>query len=181
METWNLTNYTKFSTNGSVNLTLDDVFNPVQYIILDSGYGYLKNRILVEFDSQGNLLPTYNKIYNSFKEAIDLFNTAKVPGVIIDVRDNPGGFDRLAALFGSFFYDHTELYEHASFYNPQSGQFEVIGSFTIYLESQSSYYGGPVICLVNPGTASSAEGVAMAIQRLSQCHVSFARGRKLYG
>ncbi len=171
METWDLTNYTKFSTNGSVNLTLDDVFNPVQYEILDSGYGYLKNRILVEFNSQGNLLPTYNNIYNSMKEAIDNFNTAQVPGVIVDIRDNPGGFDRLAALFGSFFYDHTELYEHASFYNPQSKQFEVIGSFTIYLESQPSYYGGPVICLVNPGTSSSAEGVAMAIQRLSQGQV----------
>jgi carboxyl-terminal processing protease len=171
METWNMTQFTKFSTNGSVNLTLDDVFNPVEYEILESGYGYLKNRILVEFDSQGNLLPTYNTIYNSIKEAIDHFNTAQVPGVIIDVRDNPGGFDRLAALFGSFFYDHTELYEHASFYNPQSGQFEVIGSFTIYLESQASYYGGPVICLVNAGTSSSAEGVAMAVQRLSHGHV----------
>ena len=171
METWDLTNYTKFSTNGAVNLTLDDLFNPVQYEILESGYGYLKNRILVEFDSQGNLLPTYDNIYNSIKEAIDNFNTAQLPGVIVDIRDNPGGFDKLAALFGSFFYDHTELYEHASFYNPETGQFEIIESFTIYLEPQESYYGGHVICLVNAGTSSSAEGVAMAVQRLSHGHV----------
>jgi carboxyl-terminal processing protease len=171
METWNITQYTKFSTNGSVSLTLDDILSPVEYEILESGYGYLKNRILVEFDSQGNLLPTYDNIYNSIKEAIDNFSTAQIPGVIVDIRDNPGGFDRLAALFGSFFYDHTDLYEHASFYNPQSGQFEVIDSFTIYLEPQVNYYGGPVICLVNAGTSSSAEGVAMAVQRLTHGNV----------
>jgi carboxyl-terminal processing protease len=176
MISWDLTNYTKFSTNGSANLTLEDVFSPVQYKILESGYGYLKNRILAEFDSQGKLLSTYNNVYNDLKKAIDHFNAARVPGVIIDVRDNPGGFDRLAALFGSFFYDHKELYEHASFYNPQSRQFEVIGSFTIYLEPQSSYYGGPVICLVNAGTSSSAEGVALAVQRSSHGHVLGFRG-----
>jgi len=103
METWDLTNYSRFSTNGSFNITIDDILNPVQYNILQSGYGYLKSRILVEFDSQGNILPTYDNIYNSIKDAIDNFNSSQVPGVIIDIRDNPGGFDMLAALFGSFF------------------------------------------------------------------------------
>jgi len=171
METWDITNYSRFSTNGSFNLTIDDIVNPVQYSILQSGYGYLKSRILVEFDSQGNILPTYDNIYNSIKEAIDDFNMAQVPGVIIDVRDNPGGFDRLAALFSSFFYDHTDLYEYASFYDPQTGEFEVIGSFTIYLEPQASYYGGTVICISNVATASSGEGVPMAVQRLLRGHV----------
>jgi carboxyl-terminal processing protease len=170
MNTWDLTNFSRFNTNGSFNLTIDDVLNPVQHSILQSGYGYIKSRILVEFDSEGNVLPTYNNIYNTFKEAISTFNTAQVPGVIIDVRDNPGGFDRLAALLGSFFYDHPDLYEYASFYNPQAEEFEVIGSFTINLEPQSIYYGGPVICLINAGTASSGEGIPMAIKRLAQGH-----------
>jgi carboxyl-terminal processing protease len=171
METWDLTRYTQFDTDGAVNLTLEDLFDPVQYEILESGYGYLKNRILVEFDSQGNILPTFYHVYSEIVEAIDFFRAAQVPGVIVDVRDNPGGFDRLAALFGSVFYDHEELYEHASFYNPETGQFEIVDSFTIYLEPGESYYGGPVICLVNAGTSSSAEGVAMAVQRLPQGHV----------
>ncbi len=170
MNTWDLTNFSMFSTNGSFNITINDILNPVQYAILPSGYGYIKSRILVEFDSEGNILPTYNNIYDTFNEAINTFNIAQVPGVIIDVRDNPGGFDKLAALLSSFFYDHTELYEYASFYNPQTEEFEVIGNFTIYLESQSSYYGGPVICLVNAGTASSGEGIPMSIQRLSKGH-----------
>lgn len=170
MNTWNLTNFSRFSTNGSFNLTIDDILNPVQYSILQSGYGYIKSRILVEFDSEGNILPSYDNIYNTFKEAINTFNIAQVPGMIIDVRDNPGGFDKLAALLSSFFYNHTELYEHASFYNPQTGEFEVNGSFTIYLESQSIYYGGPIVCLINAGTASSGEGIPMAIKRLVQGH-----------
>jgi len=103
METWNITQYTKFRTNGSVDLSIDDILKPVEYRILPSGYGYLKNRILVEMDMQGNIMPAYNNIYNSIKEAIDYFNVAHVPGVIIDIRDNPGGYDKLAALFGSFF------------------------------------------------------------------------------
>jgi hypothetical protein len=41
----------------------------------------------------------------------------------------------------------------------------------LYLEPQARYFDGAVVCLVNAGTASSAEGVAMAIQRLPRGHV----------
>lgn len=139
MDTWDLSNFSRFNTNGSFNLTIDDIINPVQYSILPSGYGYIKSRILVEFDSKGNILPTYDNIYNTFKEAVNSFNISQVPGVILDVRDNPGGFDKLAALISSFFYDHTELYEHASFYNPKTEEFRINSSFTIYIEPQSIY------------------------------------------
>ncbi len=125
----------------------------------------------MELDGSGNVTGSMGSIVASLNNAVAAFNAAGVTGVIVDIRDNPGGFDALAAVFGGLFYDHTELYEHASFYNDATGQFEVLPQFTLSLEPQESYFGGPVVCLANAGTASSAEGVAMAIQRLPQGHV----------
>lgn len=176
LATWELTRFSKFDSDGNLILAPDDVLAPVESAILPSGYGYLKCRILVEFDAQGHVLPTYDGIVAQIEDAIDSFNDSQVRGVIIDVRDNPGGYDRLAAVVAGFFYDHTELYEQAAFYLPQTGQFEVIESFSIDIEPQASHYGGRVVCLVDEGTASSAEGVAMAVQRRPRGHVLGFRG-----
>jgi carboxyl-terminal processing protease len=144
---------------------------PVTYEILPSGVGYLRCSILAELDASGNVTGSMDSLVASLHDAVAAFDAAPVSGVVVDIRDNPGGFDALAAFFGGLFYDHTELYEQASFYDDAAGQFEVLPQLTLYLEPQGSYFGGPVVCLVNAGTASSAEGVAMAIQRLPQGHV----------
>ena len=164
LATWNQTRFTIFGTDGFPLFTPADLFDPLRYEILPSGYGYIRSAILVEVDGNGNISGTYDNTVAELLQAIDAFNAAQVRGIIVDVRDNPGGFDDLAAIFGSMFYDHTEVYEHASFYDDDAGSFVVLPSFTLQLEPQASYFGGPVVCLVNAGTASSAEGIAMAIQ-----------------
>lgn len=166
MKTWELGRYTVFDIEGNPVFTQEQIFEPVKYEILPSGIGYLRSSILVDFDDNGNVTGVIDGLVAALNEAVAAFNAASVSGVIVDIRDNPGGFDRLAAIFGGLFYDHTELYEHASFYDDVAGTFVVVPQFTLYLEPQASYFGGPVVCLVNAGTASSAEGVAMAIQRL---------------
>jgi carboxyl-terminal processing protease len=169
--TWELSRYTAFDIDGRAVITQEQILRPVTYQILPGGVGYLRCSILVELDASGNVTGSMDDLVASLHEAVAAFDAAPVSGVIVDIRDNPGGFDALAALFGGLFYDHTELYEQASFYDDATGQFEVVPQLTLYLEPQGSYFGGPVVCLVNAGTASSAEGVAMAIQRLPQGHV----------
>lgn len=171
LRTWELSRYTIFDSDGYALLTQEQKREPVQFSILPSGIGYLKNRILVEFDENGNMTGGIDEITASLHEAIATFNAASVSGVIVDLRDNPGGVDRLAAVFASLFYDHTDVYEHVSFYDETVGHFAIMPQFSLYLAPQSSYFDGAVVCLVNAGTASSAEGVAMAIKRLPQGHV----------
>lgn len=171
LKTWELSRYTVFDTDGNAIITQEQILDPVRYEILSSGIGYLRSNILVEFDQYGNVTGGIDRIVAALHDAVAAFNTASVSGVIVDIRDNPGGFDELAAIFGGLFYAHTEVYEHASFYNEATGTFEVVPQFTLHLEPQASYFGGNVVCLVNAGTASSAEGIAMAIQRLPRGYV----------
>ena len=171
LETWELSRYTAFDIDGNAVITQDQILESVRYEILPSGIGYLRCNILVEFDEYGNVTGGIDNIVASLHDAVSAFNAASVSGIVVDIRDNPGGFDRLAAIFGGLFYDRTEVYEHASFYDEATGQFEGVPQFTLYLEPQASYFGGTVVCLISAGTASSAEGVAMAIQRLPQGHV----------
>jgi carboxyl-terminal processing protease len=166
LRSWELSRFTVFDTNGSPALTPEQFLDPVTYEVLPDGIGYLRSSILVEFDEYGNITGNYAGIVDSIRSAVDTFNARAVKGVVVDIRDNPGGYDQLAAIFGGFFYDHTEVYEHASFYDTTANQFEILPLFTLHLEPQSSHFSGPVVCLVNAGTASSAEGVAMAIQRV---------------
>ena len=59
---------------------------PVESRILTNGYGYLK--INVEFPTFAGFHPV-----RMVQEAVSMFVDAEVPGVIIDVRSNPGGVD----------------------------------------------------------------------------------------
>lgn len=153
----------------------------VSYKILQpSGYGYLK-LTSVSGDST-----TLAKIYTDFREAITLFNTAGTPGMILDMRVNPGGDDKLSAALSGFFSPDTILYEYQSFLNPGTGIFELyplplehfnprtLGSYinpkyangTLYTEPQGFVYSNPVMVLVGPRNISSGEGIPMSLQRL---------------
>ena len=55
-------------------------FNRVEYTILDGNIGYLEL-----YDFQGDAV-------EGFREALSAFAAADVKGMIVDVRDNPGGY-----------------------------------------------------------------------------------------
>ena len=55
-------------------------FNRVEYTILDGNIGYLEL-----YDFQGDAV-------EGFREALSAFEAADVKGMIVDVRDNPGGY-----------------------------------------------------------------------------------------
>ncbi|MCP4578977.1 MAG: serine hydrolase [Deltaproteobacteria bacterium] len=134
----------------------------VEFRILPSGHGYIKV-------TQEPNPPEYDVVLKSFGEAITNFVNHQVSGVIVDLRGNQGGHDQLAADLAGFFYKEKTFYETFTQYNLETEKFEPGG--VVYINPQEPYYGGPVTALVNPGTISSGEGIAMAIQKSPQGQV----------
>jgi carboxyl-terminal processing protease len=152
-----------------------ELSDQVNFRVLAEGYGYV--RIRMEHDlanPQG--YPT--RIYHQFQQAISLFVSVGVPGVIVDLRGNYGGSDELSADLCGFFYAVASFYEYQEYYDKRNGQFARItvsergAGPTIVdhlsIDPQTPHYSGPVVALVNPATHSSGEGPAMGIARLPQ-------------
>lgn len=153
-----------------------DEENPIHYNVMDNGYGYL---LLGALESG---IPRISIAYLSdrLKEAMVFFTERDVPGIVVDLRGNSGGSDVLAAEFAGYFYSATTFYEYQEYYNASTGSFENVlvtddGEKTrnaaLNIEPQTPHYSGPVVAIVNPSSASSAEGVAMAIQKLPRGRV----------
>jgi len=141
-----------------------DMSVPISFEILPSGYGYMK--VTVEYSDQA--------AYDGFKQAVQYFVDANVPGVIVDLRGNHGGDDDMAARYSGFFHEETSFYEYQNYIEALTWQFEigledtsgvVTRGGSLSIVPQEPHYGGPVVALVNPGTISSGEGVAMGIAR----------------
>jgi carboxyl-terminal processing protease len=165
-----------------------DLSTEVQFQILPSGYGYIRFTVLYpvkllldltdpersrELTEEEILNQIFQVFYEPFKQAIHQFLDRQVPGVIVDLRGNGGGGDLVAAVLSSFFYTEEDHYQYATYYDPDSGEFEITQTTLIsnFLEPQEPAYTGPVVALVNRATQSAAEGIPMAIQRLPQGHV----------
>ena len=136
---------------------LDPPETLVEYRILPDGYGYVK--IVAETED--------TKM--QFEEALRFFVSNQAPGIIVDIRDNGGGYDQIAAdILGNFYNERTH-YEHIYQRNPNTGLFENYG--TIEIVPRTPYFGGPVIAMVGPCCVSTGEGIAKYIQQLNQGEV----------
>lgn len=132
-----------------------DFSDKVDFRILPEGYGYLRLRAFADL----NDLSVYPEtIYQQIREALCTFVAAGVPGVIVDLRGNYGGFDQLAADLCGFFTPSETFFESQVMYDQRNGTFLNLGD--LYVTPQEPYFAGPVAVLVNPGTKSSGEGPA---------------------
>jgi carboxyl-terminal processing protease len=143
----------------------------VEFRILPEGFGYV--RLALELDL-ANMEDYPFEIYRRFREAIRSFVDAGAPGVIVDLRGNYGGSDRLAADLAGFFHAAPSFYEAQEFYDGRTGKFLRLTLDErnpdapvdhLPIEPQEPHYGGPLVILVNPGTISSGEGLAMGLRR----------------
>ena len=146
---------------------------------LQDGIGYIK--IYGEADMIG-----HTSTLDAFTQMIEEFEAAHVEGLVIDLRGNMGGSDTMvAALLGSF-YDTKTLYEYTSWYNSETGKFEIVQfdeiadeifrNVGLYIEPARVRFTGDVIALVNHGCISSGEGIAMGIRNLDRGEVIGFRG-----
>lgn len=136
---------------------------PFEAKLLDNGYGYMKIRhFLAEeiFSGPGQTV----------ERELKFFQQAK--GIIIDLRDNPGGEDQLAAKFLEYFVGEKNFYEYASYYNRMTGDFELNQPETTFVNPSAPVnFAGKIAVLINSRTASSGEGVPLVLKGLPRVKV----------
>lgn len=136
-------------------------FPPLVSRILPEGYGHI--RLLVGMPTVATPFPA-----EKFRRIIRRFLRWDVPGIILDVRRNPGGADVIVPAMMGHFYTERSFYEAVGCYDPDLGALEVSPGSELYIEPREPHFGGPVVILVDAGTLSSGEGIAMAAQGMPQ-------------
>jgi carboxyl-terminal processing protease len=138
-----------------------DFTAPLEARILPEGFGYLRIPLLAD---PGDLSLYPSRIFDAIKAAIQQFNDAKAPAVILDLRGCYGGSDQLAADLCGFFYPQPAFYENFEMFDKRTGTFIRGEGFRI--TPQSPRFDGAVVVLASSTTTSSGEGPAAFLPRL---------------
>ena len=104
-------------------------------------------------------------------EAIDSFKEKKCSGLIIDLRNNPGGLLDSAAKIGDFFIDEGPIVSTKSRLAYESRSINASADNTIVKDL-------PIVVLINKGSASASEILSGA---LKDNHLAYLVGERTYG
>ena len=118
---------------------------------LDGGIGYIRFN---EFLDPVSIMP-------QFEAAIDRF--AKAPGIVLDLRGNPGSIGVMAMGIAGFFVDKPGL---------KLGEMKMQDTtlkFVIF--PRATVYKGPLALLVDSGSASTTEILAQGLQDLNRARI----------
>jgi carboxyl-terminal processing protease len=137
---------------------------PPEYKILPEGYGYIRIHHVIPDEND----PDFVEIV---EQAIIEFVAQDVPGVIIDVRGNPGGIDTLVPAMMGYFLTEPDFYEYMYFENWLTGLSFLDLAIPLPIDPKSPHYGGPLAVLIDQHTRSSGEGFPLIAQRLPQGYV----------
>jgi carboxyl-terminal processing protease len=156
----------------------------LNYATLPSGYGYIRVSALAPVQllaltpdptEEALLQAIADELALPWLEAMQAFTAAEVPAIIIDARGNVGGLDAaVPGMFGNL-YAELSLYEVQGYYNGTTGNFErdpSSGESELWVEPSPPYYGGAVVTMVDTGTISSGEGIALLTERLPNGEVT---------
>ncbi|MBL6966681.1 MAG: peptidase S41 [Anaerolineales bacterium] len=134
---------------------------PVEYKILENGYGYIKI---------ASLSDDINLIIRLWEWAIERMIENEVPAIIVDMRQNSGG-SPLGTLFASYFVTERMDISRSYYYSETSGEFETYGPPDYTEPDDKLYYDGQLGVLVSPACASACEDVAYVLGELPQTRV----------
>ena len=148
----------------------------VTHEILPGNIGYV--RVRFELDLPEELPGDHTPTLTQFRQAIQEFIGAGVSGVVVDVRRNSGGSDKMVADMMSSFYAERSFYEYAEWIDTATGLWEIwdLDEWTgeplapdvgVWIEPGKERYEGPVVALVDNACVSSGEGVALGIRRMT--------------
>lgn len=131
--------------------------HPIEGEILENGYGYIKIRYFLSSKDIKNPVAV-------LKDKLKEFQNVNVKGVIIDLRDNPGDEDEMAVKMAGYFVGKDKFYEYASYYNRNTRKFEINYGEAYMIKPAEPMYKGKVAILINNRTASSGEGLPLALK-----------------
>jgi carboxyl-terminal processing protease len=142
----------------------------VETAVLEEKILYIKiwGELDADLTGSGNAPSTLDLFRNAVYNAI----VTPYKGIIIDLRNNIGGLDEMAAAILGSFYSKTTFYEYLFAYNKYTKTRELIttdvdtASEALFIRPAHDYYYGRVIALVNSKCVSSGEGIAMGIRNL---------------
>ena len=86
-------------------------------------------------------------------------------GLILDVRPNGGGDERLAGRIARRFLGGTTIYAHQRVRNDETGEFDLVRDRTIYGVSDEERFRGPVCVLMGPQCVSSNEAFLLMMRQ----------------
>lgn len=115
---------------------------------------------------------TYSEWQGAVDEIAKKYNNAEVKGMVLDVRNNPGGF-----LQGSIFIA-SEFLKDGTVVKQDNGQKGGVQTYTV--DRKGKLFEIPLIVLINPGSASASEILAGALQERGRAKLvgekSFGKG-----
>lgn len=133
----------------------------VWHMTLPSGYGYI--RVANEANCGTTICPSYDDFLSAMN---DLKNA---PGVILDIRNNPGGNDGLSRAIVGFFSDKASRLVNVWPYNSITEKYDTMWSLDVV--PQQPKYNGPVVVLTNVLTFCAGEAIAQGMKQLPQAHL----------
>jgi carboxyl-terminal processing protease len=120
---------------------------PVEFKVLPDGMGYVK--VDTFFDNEVLMIQLWER-------AIAYLNGsnptgAKLPGLIVDMRQNRGGDGWLAEQMAAYFFDKDTFYGTSSLYNSPGND------STMIPPRSDLQYDGKIVLMVGPGCVSACE------------------------
>lgn len=129
---------------------------PVTFTVLPSGYGYVQ--IDSFFDNQVLTVQLWERMINDL-------NDNQIPALIIDMRQNGGGFGFLATQMAAYFFQESHVLGNTSYFNEELGDFytDERGEDRFILPAETLRYDGELVVLVGPACASACEFFSYAL------------------
>ena len=128
--------------------------SPIESKILENDYGYVRIKYFL----------STTKPAKELEEVLLNFQHHNVKGIILDLRNNPGGEDELAAEIAGSFIREEKHYEYVSYYNRYTRSFKLNSLETLRVKPNKRGYTGPLAILINSRTASSGEGLPLMLK-----------------
>lgn len=143
--------------SSSINAGIDNRLLPINFEILDSGYGYVQ---MTSFNGRQELMIN---IWEYFLE-----QAANSPAIIIDLRNNGGGSSAIGYEMASYLFEEETDIGYTESYNEDIDAFFYDERFPITIEPRDAdeRYNGEIIVLVGNACASACETFANALTYL---------------